>query len=132
MKRIILISDSLEDPRIQKRLSMLESSGYDIKIFGFSRGKNKHNIDKLPYDIIGDIGELPYYKRIIILLKGIKQVLRQFRGDNNVIFYLFGIQIAIIFSFLSNQPYIYEEADLVHTYLDNSILKRWFEKKTKK
>lgn len=132
MKKIIFISDSLEDPRIQKRLHMFESCGYEIKLFGFTRGANKLSSNKLSYEIIGDIGELPYYKRIIILFKGIKHALKQFREEKNIIFYLFGIQIAIVFQFLSDYPYIYEEADLVHTYLKKSLIKRWLEKKDKK
>ena len=132
MKKIVFITDVLENPRISKRKKLLEANGYSVVIYGFKRGELKRCPNNLIYDEIGDIGNKPYVKRLGTLYKGIRGVLKKYREENNVIYYLFGLQIATVYSFLSNRKYIYEEADLVHTYFNNSNLKKWFEKKDRK
>lgn len=132
MKKIILITDALGDPRIQKRILLFKSNGYETKLFAFKRGEQKFTSGEFPQEIIGDIGELPYFKRLPIILRGINRVVQRFKNDDNVVFYLFGIQVAIIFRLLSRKTYIYEEADLVHTYIKNNCIKRWFENQDKK
>lgn len=126
MNKIIFITDSIEDPRIDKRKKLFEANGFKIEIFAFIRVERPLNSDKLYYEKIGNIGTLPYHKRLYILYKGIKKVIKRYKNED-VTFYLFGLQIATIYRFLSNNPYIYEEADLVHTNLKFTLLKKWFE-----
>lgn len=129
MKKIVFITDSLEDPRIQKRKLLMEANSFSVSIYGFMRGNLRNQSGNVPFKVIGDIGEQPYYKRLHTLYKGIRSVVKQYVGDKDVIYYLFGLQVAIIFKQLCKREYIYEEADLVHTYLNNNILRNWFEKK---
>lgn len=130
MKKIIFITDSIDDNRVMKRKELLESNGCQVNIYTFLRGHKILNANNLVYETIGDIGTLPYHKRLYILYKGIKNVIKRYKKED-VTFYLFGIQIALIYRFLTTKPYIYEEADLVHANLNNSLLKNWFESKDK-
>ena len=132
MGKFVLITDALEDPRVQKRKKLLEANGHTVSIYGFKRGELRVNSKDLADAVIGDIGDLPYFKRLRILHNGIKSVLEIYRQEETVTYYLFGLQVAIIYSLLCNRPYIYEEADLVHTYFNNPFLKKWFERQDKK
>lgn len=127
MGKIVLITDSLADPRIAKRYNSLQSKGYCTELFVFSRNKKFRNDNDIPYRVIGDISNLSYFKRLQVLYRGVKTVVKKYSSEKDAVFYIFGLQIALIYKFIGTNPYIYEEADLVHTYIKISLGRKLFE-----
>ncbi len=118
--KIIFISDSLADPRMSKRIEDFANHGYDTEVYGFDRGIPYTTTTHYRPHIVGDItGCTSYAKRLPVIRCGIKKILAT--KDAQAIYYIFGLQIAMVFRTLCRHRYIYEEADLVHTYVSNPI-----------
>ena len=123
-KRIVFIINSLSTPHSFKRINEFVANGYDVEVYGFTR--NQEPPVKSVYDvkIIGNLNtELSYMKRIPIIIKGIRNVVQVHKREN-VVYYLFQLDIALAFKMsFCNKQYIYEEPDLMHTYIKNKFIK---------
>ncbi len=127
-KKIIFICDHLLDARIKKRLSEFASHGYTNVLYGFERNGCCQRSEGFDPIIMGDLGSNDnkrYLNRLKVIRKGIKRICTLHKGED-VTYYLFGLQIAMIFRTVSRKPYIYEEADLVQTYMGRPLLVRLF------
>lgn len=126
MKKIVFILNSTSTPIGFKRIQEFISADYSIDAYGFER--NQTLSSDFPVEIIGHIdNSTPYYKRIRSIINGIKAVTNKYRNQD-VIFYVCGLEIAFFVSCLTNKPYIYEECDLVHTYMKHAFMVKLFEK----
>lgn len=126
--KIIFIINSIQNQRCTKRLEEFVEHGYSVEAYAFSRNVNvpvrKTN---LSVSIIGEYSNnIPYKKRVSILYNAIKKICKSNKGDD-VIYYLFGLDIALIFCLISSKKFIYEESDLVHTYIQNSFVRNVLE-----
>ena len=121
-KKIIFIINSIQNQRCIKRIQEFAENGYEIHAYAFSRLNVTYTDKGFPITIIGNFSnEMSYIKRLPIISKAIKNICRK---HMNGCYYLFGLDIAIAFYLhKGNKPYIYEESDLVHTYINNSIIK---------
>lgn len=124
--KIVFIINSISAQRCIKRIEEFIANGYEVDVYGFSRNMDIH----IKYEnfIINQIGSFnnntSFINRMPILMKGIKGVLRKYKKNKDVIFYLFQLDIALVFRLLcNNKRYFYEESDLMHTYINNSIIK---------
>lgn len=131
--KIIFIVNAIGMQRCIKRIDEFAERGYEVEAYGFDRGA-KINAKPKSCDIkaIGYIDiSTRYVKRMAIIYQGIKKVLNMTKRQD-IVYYLFGLDNAIFFSILSKKKYIYEESDLVHTYIKSNIIVGLFEKINKK
>ena len=126
--KVIFIVNSIQNQRCIKRISEFVSEGADVQVYAYSRQSETYTNNTFPIEIIGRLdNSLSYSKRFPILYRSIKYVVNKYR-KSRCLFYLFGLDIAMVFRLqCKREKYIYEESDLVHTYVNNSLLKCFLE-----
>lgn len=113
--KVVFILKTIEQQRCIKRIQAFIDRGYEVEVYGFNRKKNvkqQYNFEIQSLGVIED--GLSYAKRTKEYLKA-KQVIKKYRCDKNVLFYLFGIDLALPLILCGAKRYIYEESDLIHT-----------------
>ncbi len=127
--KIIFIVNALHMQRCVKRIDEFAERGYEVEAYGFDRGvavKNKPQSCQI--QVIGKIdSSASYFRRVGVIAKGIRSVLNATKKTPSV-YYLFGLDNVMFFRLQSNLPYIYEESDLVHTYMKSKIAVSFFER----
>lgn len=123
--KVIFISNNLNSTHDRARVEEFIQQGVEVEVYGFTREADNGSIRNSDYYnpiVIGHV--LPSYKtRIKTYYTAIKRLLK-LKKDENCVFYLFGLDIAIFFALLGRKnKYIYEEADLVYTYTSNKYVK---------
>lgn len=131
MKKVIFITSNIQLPRVVRRINEFVDRGYDAEVYYFDRAEFVNKSDKIKASLhqIGEVSSAPssYLKRIPSQMKNVRKVARMY-SRKDVVFYLFGIDIAILFPYKKkNIQYIYEESDLRHTYIKNRLAVRFFE-----
>ena len=125
MKKVIFISNNLNSTHDKTRIEEFVKYGADVEVYGYTRecdlGKIRESKFYTPH-ILGHI--FPAYKsRISVYYKTLKHLRKEKKGLDCV-YYLFGLDITAVFLFLGkNVKYVYEEADLVYTYMSNRIIR---------
>lgn len=122
MKSIIFVVNSIDNQRCRKRVEEFRSNGYSVSIYGINRGlKTSTWVD---CEIIASYdNKMSYHKRIKILIDALNKVFKKHLKDREVIWYYFGMDIAIIgWLYNRSRKYIYEESDLVHTYMSKKAV----------
>ena len=117
MKEIIFIVNSIDNQRCRKRVEEFRSNGFPVKIYGINRGLKTSSWDDC--EIIASYdNHLAYYKRCQILINALRKVFKIHKKEKDVLWYYFGMDNAM-FALLYNRKgkFIYEESDLVHTYM---------------
>ena len=115
--KIIFIVPSITISHYKSRVLEFVVNGYDVEVYGYERSTHSKNKD-LPYKfhIIGNIEDGSYIDRVLLYRKNFAELGKKY-SDENVIFYLCGLDIAMFFTLINPKAiYIYEECDLVHTY----------------
>lgn len=127
-KKIIFILATQDNTNNIKRIDEFVENGYQVEAYSFFRGSEVKNKPKtVEIQNIGQFtNDLPYKKRFGIMRKGIKYVLDKTKKDDCV-YYLIRQDIAMIYVFLCNRPYIYEEADMTHVTFGNKFVRGAFE-----
>ena len=118
MAKVIFIIPSLSDSHCKNRIVEFQSRGHEVLVYGFLRAGQK-NPNNLPYDykVIGELHDESYLERIKLYLREFKRIWNSNKNDD-VIFYLNGLDIAMFFHYVNPKArYIYEQRDLTHTYL---------------
>ena len=128
MKKVVFIVNQAINPNSIKRINEFCTKGYEVEAYGFSRGFLSNNKPQnVKMKIIGEISNsASYFKRVPIIYSGIKDVLRTTKC-NDCLYYLVGLEVAMVFTSLSKATYIYEEADLVHVDLPYHLLRKALE-----
>lgn len=126
---IVFILTSSVNTNSIKRIDEFVERGYKVKAYGFKRYMDVPNSSKyVDINILGSFkNNLSYTKRLSIIGKGIKGVLKETK-DEHCIYYLIGLDIAMLFRIQSRRPYFFEEADLVHTNAKSSIIRGFYER----
>src|SRR5574344_1374839 len=128
MHTICFIFSSIHGVHGVRLIEEFVSQGYDVKVFGFDRGKNSQTkYAGFEIEIIGSFDDtLPYIKRLPLLRKGILEA-RTKVDEQGAVWYYLGLDIAFLSKILNcGCPYIYEEADLTYTYFRCKLLKSVF------
>lgn len=121
---IIFIASTITDSHCKNRIEQFIQQGYQVIVYSFRRDNEKTPTD-LPYDvnIIGEIVSANYLKRLQNYFKGIRALTSKHNNDQHILYYVFGLDLALFLRlFVKSKKYIYEEADLVQTYLPNKII----------
>lgn len=122
--KIVFILNSIQHPRCKKRIDEFISSGYEVDVYGFNR--NNGMLETNDYTCIGIINKGDsFLKRLHIMRNALLPIANRYK-NSHVYFYYFGLDIAIVGTYLNSKPYFYEESDLVHTY-HNRIIKNILE-----
>lgn len=128
MKKIVFIESGENNPNNIKRMEEFKARGYDVIVYAFSRKQdNKNSPNGIQVYNIGEFtSESSYFSRIGVIRKGIKKVIEKHKEDD-CIFYLLKSDMAIMYSYLSKRPYIFEEADMTHLSFGNKWLRNYLE-----
>lgn len=123
MKKIVFVINAVSNQRCIKRVNEFVERGHNVVAYGFSRKIEMHNEINAPLEIIGEYSNSQSYpKRMKSLWKGVKQVITRHK-DEDAVYYLFGLDIAMVFNAMCRKRFIYEESDLAHTYIGNSMIR---------
>lgn len=126
---IVFILNSIQNQRCIKRINEFLANDYRVKAYGFRRDTTFHTKpEKFNIELLGEFfNRKNYFSRLISLFIKIKRLQNQYK-EPNVLFYYFGLDIAMVGSFLSKKPYIFEESDLSHTYIKSNVIKYTLER----
>ena len=127
-KKVVFVVNALHMQRCVKRIDEMADKGYQVEAYGFDRGVD---VRKRPVscniEVIGRINNSTgYIKRLRTIYNGIKNVLQSTKGED-VVYYLFGLDNVMFFILQSRKKFIYEESDLVHTYMKSGLARKFFE-----
>ena len=127
-KKIIFLLASISQPRCIKRVESFIQNGYSVEVYGFNRGVYNINADVNGVKI-NDLGFAfsgsGYFKKFFYAKKCLKEIFKKFKNED-VLFYAFSFDIALICKMFSGAKYIYEISDLVYTYFDNKKVIKLF------
>lgn len=126
--KIVFVLNSYGKSRYDKRIEEFIQAGYDIEVYAFKRFKGDSYKSSFPAEIIGCFdNNLSYIKRNQLIYRAVKRLLLNHKGQK-VLYYLFGLDVALSFYLIrKKEPYIYEEGDLVHTYMHNTLVRNTLE-----
>ena len=126
--KIVFILNSYAKSRYDKRIEEFIQAGYDLEVYAFKRFEGDSYQSPFPVEIIGRFDNtLSYIKRNQLIYRAVKQLVTKYKKQK-ILYYLFGLDVALSFYLIRNkEPYIYEEGDLVHTYMHNSLIRNSLE-----
>lgn len=127
--KIVFIVNALHMQRCVKRIDEFADRGYEVEAYGFDRGVEvKKKPASCEITVIGSIdSSTSYIKRLGTIKRGVKSVIVKHKNDQ-VIYYIFGLDNVMFYIIHSKrQPFIYEESDLVHTYMSSKVMRNLFE-----
>lgn len=122
--KIVFIINSITQPRCLKRVQEFIDHGYEVAVYGFERkGNDIARNTAFPTISLGVIdNRTPYIKRIRQITTALRPVFRKYDNED-VLYYLFNLDMCLCSLPWVGRKYIYEESDLVHVYCG----RRWFE-----
>ena len=132
MRKIVFIINSVQQQRCIKRIKQFIDCGYDVDVYGFSRNKNITTHPAFDIQIVGSFSNhSTYILRSLYMLKKLYPILWKYRKyKHECCFYFFGLDIALLSKLILRKcTYIYEESDLMHTYIGTRCVKKILERK---
>lgn len=126
-KKVVFILSSSINQNAIKRMDEFRKHGIDVEGYGFKRHESSNiSAEGIHINEIGAYdNSMSYKSRIPIIRRGVLEVIRIYK-HSDVLFYLFGLDVAGMFRLQSSKPYIYEEEDLMYTYIGNKALRNLF------
>ncbi len=129
--KYLFIIPSINDSHFKNRIIEFVERNLDVAVYGFSRSNQKIP-NELPYkfEILGELRDENYKERISLYIKCFRELGKKYKRQD-VCFYLCGLDIAMFFHYINpHAKYIYEECDLIHTYMGNlKYPLEWIDKK---
>lgn len=127
--KIIFIVNTLGGNHWRNRVREFESHGYEPTIYAFSRDGEYQSYDnEWPARLLSDFSNTDsYFKRVLIYIRTLRSVIKE-NKEKDVVYYFFGMDLAMFVAPFLKQPYLYEEFDLMHTYMGNGIVRYAMEK----
>lgn len=138
--KIVCFLASLAQARCVKRVNALYENGFEVEVYGHSRGL--YNAYGYPEKIkIVDWGEVEsgkgYFSKFWSNYFLIKEIVNRHQPDT--IYYAFSFDISLCMSLLGKKRFVYEISDVVYAYFKNTLLRlifkhidRWLIKKSYK
>lgn len=124
MMKIVFFLASLSQPRCIKRVKALHEAGFEVEVYGYYRGF--YDINSFPEDIkVHQWGEVKsgtgYVKRLLKNKVNINEVVRN-KACEDVLYYAFGLDLALWLSMHKHIHFVYESSDLIYTYFGSKML----------
>lgn len=122
--QIIFIINSIQQQRCIKRIEEFIANGYKVEAYGFSR---TDVIPTLPENFRITVlakfdNSVSYLKRMLIMYRALKPVFKKYKHQN-VLYYYFLLDVALVCRMLCRKPFIYEESDLMQTYIPSALIR---------
>lgn len=132
--KVIFIINSIQQQRCIKRIEEFIAHGYDVRAYGFSRSNIIPTLpEKFHIEVLAQFdNSLSYFKRLLLMYRALRPIFKRHKHED-VIYYYFLLDVAMVCRLLSCKPYIYEESDLMQTYLPSRLLCRilnWIDRRT--
>ena len=122
--KIVFLLASISQPRCLKRVDSFVKKGYEVEVYGFNREVYQDNVQNNNFTI-NDLGYSAsgtgYFKKMLRVKKILSKIFDKNINDD-VVYYAFSFDIALICKFFSKKKYIYEISDLVYTYFSSQLL----------
>lgn len=133
MKRIVFIESGLSNPNNNKRMEEFKSLGYEVVAYAFCRESDaKVYPQGIDFHVIGVFSsKSSYLSRVGMMRNGIRDIISKHRKEDCV-YYLFGGDVAVLFPRFASLPYIFEEADMTHQNISNSLIRNYLEHRIKR
>ena len=119
---LIVLAQSLEQPRIVKRINQKSKEYKTIHVYGFTRNVHaieNHSVldlsDNVSVNIVGNFENGKYFKRIITYFRLLIKLYRKYALKSKKV-YVFGLDLRIFSFFLFNAKVDYEISDIVWLY----------------
>lgn len=121
MRKVIFIVNSIDNQRCRKRVEEFRSNGYTVQVYGINRGLKTSVWEDC--EIIATYeNKMAYRNRTKILTDALKKVFKKHKEEKDAIWYYFGMDIAMFgWWYNRGRKFIYEESDLVHTYMSKKV-----------
>ncbi len=119
---LIVLAQSLEQPRIVKRINQKAKEYEKVHVYGFKR--NVHSVqnhkvleenDNITITVVGQLMNNQYFQRGFIFLRLLGLVYRKY-GLNKKSIYVFGLDLRGLSFFIANADVDYEISDIVWLY----------------
>lgn len=125
--KIIFIINSVQQQRCIKRVEEFIAKGYEVVAYGFNRSDTIPTLpENFHIEIIGHFSNnLSYWKRLILMYKALRPIFKK-HANEQVVYYYFLLDVAMVCLLLCRKSYIYEESDLMQTYLPSILLRKLF------
>ncbi|SNQ44090.1 glycosyltransferase family protein [Cellulophaga lytica] len=121
-KEILVLAQSLEQPRVVKRISELSKSYKKVIVFGFNRNIHKvnnfsalNNFSNVEINIVGNLSNSQYLNRLKSYLSLVYKIYKNF-GLKKKNIYVFGLDLRMLTSGIVNKSVTYEISDIVWLY----------------
>lgn len=136
-RKIVFILNSIQQQRCIKRIEEFIDNGYEVDVYGFRRNKvMPTKATRFTIHVLADIpSKMPMWRRFFMMHKTVKSVFNKYKNDD-VVFYFFLLDVALVCRSVSKQRYIYENSDLMYGYYIKPIqllfrlLDKWIIKKS--
>lgn len=126
--KVVFFVDALSQPRVIKRVVSIYNSGYEVEVYGHSRGFYENN-DYPKEIIIHNLGWVKsgsgYIGKFFTNLIDVCKIARKYKSSD-VIYYIFSFDYAFAFVLCSNKPFFYEISDIIYSYFESEYLRRMF------
>ena len=125
LPKIVFILNRIPNQRCIKRIDEFIDHGYEVDAYTFVRQGVDYTLPKnFNLKIIGEIKEKGnFHKRLRMMIGAIAKVGKKYKKEP-VIFYYFGLDIAMFSSVTIKKPYFYEESDIAQTYVGNKLVRK--------
>ena len=130
--KIVCFVASLSQPRCIKRVKFLHNAGYEVIVYGFTRGYYDNN--EYPKGVkVHNWGKVDngkgYLRRLFLIWNLQSKALSE--SKDAIVFYCFSFETALMMALKPNCKFIYEISDLIYTYWKLEILQYLCKKVTK-
>ena len=131
MKKIVFILNSIQQQRCLKRIEEFLDNGFEVVVYGYNR---LNVIPTRPTRFkITVLADIPYgmsvAARYRLMRKTLRPIIDKYK-DEDVVYYYFLLDVALVGISLNHKPYIYENSDLMYGYFPRPL--RWLFKEIDK
>lgn len=114
VKEIVFIAGTTKQPRVIRRINDFIEHGYDVHVYAFEREGDKRQSSNLKMTVLGSIESgRGYLSRLLYVRSSIKKEVFPLYKGKNVLYYMFGFDMASACSSLFKKgSFIFELADL--------------------
>lgn len=128
-KKIVFFINVVSLTRCIKRIDEFIDNGYEVEAYGFERDDEAYiRPSRFDINVLGRLNTSQnYFSRSRIIYRKMKPIIEKYRKQD-VLFYYFFYDVAIIARLISNKVFIYEESDMPYTKIRNSFLRNIMKK----